>query len=439
MTSIFIELNEINFDLVKQYLSSGVKLDNFAKIMDGFTEVFTVAEDSYENNEPWIQWVSVHTGLRFSEHNVFRLGDAVVKLEEKKQIFEILEDSGLRVGAISPMNAINKLSSPAFFIPDPWTATSTDGSAFSNRVAKMLSQTVNDNAKSTISLSSFTTLIELLLKTLNFKAIIRLFYCSAHAKSKKWYKPLILDHIIHNLHIKLLSQRRVDASFVFLNAGAHIQHHYMLNSPYSSGENPNWYVDKAEDPVLDMFYEYDKIIGDYLRLVDRGHRILFATGLSQVPYNRVKFYYRLRDHSAFISRLGIPFNRVLPRMTRDFEIYFDSAAQKEYALDSMKQLFIEGTDLPLFGEIVDGAKEYSLFVSLTYPNEVSEGSIVNGKQIEPFGLMPHVSFVAVKNGMHSKRGYVYYSDEISNFEDGANVAIHDVFQLFKAFAQNEKI
>ena len=71
--------------------------------------------------EPWIQWVSAHTGLTLAEHGIFRLGDIVS--HELPQIWEQLEESGLRVGAISPMNAKHRLHKPAFFVPDPWTQT----------------------------------------------------------------------------------------------------------------------------------------------------------------------------------------------------------------------------------------------------------------------------------------------------------------------------
>ena len=43
--------------------------------------------------------VSVHTGKSFNDHKVFRLGDITSSTE--KQIFEILESNGLKVGAVS--------------------------------------------------------------------------------------------------------------------------------------------------------------------------------------------------------------------------------------------------------------------------------------------------------------------------------------------------
>ena len=58
---IFIELNEINFDVINFYIEKGESLPNF-KILIEQGIVSTKSESEYQNLEPWIQWPSVHTG-----------------------------------------------------------------------------------------------------------------------------------------------------------------------------------------------------------------------------------------------------------------------------------------------------------------------------------------------------------------------------------------
>src|SRR3979409_1211562 len=87
---IFIELNEINFDIVGAYLATK-PLPAFRSLLSGYC-VRTTAEQRYEFLEPWIQWPSVHTGLSAKEHSVFRLGDIVNS--QVPQIFERLEKHG---------------------------------------------------------------------------------------------------------------------------------------------------------------------------------------------------------------------------------------------------------------------------------------------------------------------------------------------------------
>ena len=61
---ILVELNEINFDVVKNYIQQNIALPGFKKIIDDGIQV-TNAEKEYDNLEPWIQWPSVHFGKNF--------------------------------------------------------------------------------------------------------------------------------------------------------------------------------------------------------------------------------------------------------------------------------------------------------------------------------------------------------------------------------------
>src|SRR5688500_9437712 len=100
-----VELNEINFDYVERYSASG-HLPHLTKLIHRHGLSTTVSESTYEHIEPWIQWVSAHTGKTFEEHKIFRLGDIVDSNID--QIWEVLERKGVSVGAVSPMNAANR-------------------------------------------------------------------------------------------------------------------------------------------------------------------------------------------------------------------------------------------------------------------------------------------------------------------------------------------
>lgn len=431
MATIFVELNELNFPLIKKYIDSGRELPSFNKLFHRYKTVRSIAEPIYENNEPWIQWVSVHTGLSFNEHGIFRLGDSASGLRNTEQIFEYFESQGLKVGAISPMNAVNRLADPAYFIPDPWTQTICDSSAFSKRISMMLKQTVNDNSKSSVSGRSLMTLLEIVFRTSGYKGLSRLFKSVKGARSKKWFKALTLDLVIHNLHLWAFKKKKPDVSFVFLNAGAHIQHHYMLNSIGSELSNPDWYVPANCDPVFDMLQVYDKIIGDYLSMTQSGHKVVFATGLSQIPYEAETFYYRLKFHEEFLSLVGISFEKLNPRMTRDFEIFFASHEQKLKAKSILSSIVVAQTGLKVFDEICDGASGISLFVTLTYSREITQSCELLVKEHQRISFKNLVSFVAIKNGKHCNVGYVLAKSE--HFPPGQQdtVDVHEVYEIFK--------
>jgi hypothetical protein len=424
---IFVQLNEINFDVVRQYAERH-HLPSLSELLLSFRAMETYAESKYTELEPWIQWVSAQTGKTYSEHGVFRLGDIVNN--NLPQVFELLEKRGLRVGALSPMNARNELKNPAYFVPDPWTNTPSDASSFSKRFTRMLRQTVNDNAQQKISLSSLATLGESIVRSFDGRGTAQLLRLIGRSRKQPWHKALVLDQLLHLVHLMLMRKSRPDVSFVFFNAGAHIQHHYFLNSEFagSRSRNPDWYVDPKADPVLDMLRAYDHILEDYVKATRSGTRLIVATGLTQVPYDRVKFYYRLKDHASFLGQLGVKFSEVLPRMTRDFEIAFDDATHAAACRRTLEGMRLKRDGTPLFGEIED--RGTSLFVTLTYPNEIhpDDVALVEGSG-ELAGFGRQVAFVAIKNGMHSGKGFAFLSPQAPNSLPAHPVHVRALFDL----------
>lgn len=422
MKLVLIELNEINFDALSFYIEKGENLSGFKKLIDKGV-VNTHAEHDYKNLEPWIQWPSVHTGKTFKDHKIFRLGDIVNSSED--QFFEKVENAGFSVGAVSPMNAVNVLKNSAYFIPDPWTQTLCDGSYFSKIITEAIKQAVNDNSQSRLKFKTIIYLVIAFLALVKPSSYFKMIKYALEALGKPWRKALFLDMLLYEIHKTLFKRKSPNFSTLFLNAGAHIQHHYFFNSPYVVSEelkNPEWYIKKGFDPFLEMLKVYDEMLCDlfYMPNVE----IIIATGLSQRPYEKLKFYYRIKDHASFLKKVGIEFSDVVPRMTRDFLVSFDT---EEKALKAEKQLskILVNNNIKLFEEIDNRGTD--IFVVLTYPSEITQETTISfsGKELQ---LSDLVTFVAIKNGEHQSKGFAYFSEGISRFAppQGSHVSkIHE--------------
>jgi len=424
---ILIELNEINFDIVKKYINSS-SLKYFPLLINQNTKT-TLAEEEYSKLEPWIQWVSVHTGMDADQHKIFRLGDSIKFNYE--QIFEKIEKKNFSVGVLFAMNVINKNSKFKYFIPDPWTETKPSDNFWCRIINKAVRQTVNDNSSKKIELKSY---IIILLVCLRFVRISKYFFFLRLLLSsfkKKWYKALFLDYLTSEIHLNFIKNKKTNFSTVFYNGGAHIQHHYFQNSKKikNNMKNPKWYVDSNHDPIEDMLIIYDEILKSYLNLIDDGYNLIFATGLSQEPYDRIKFYYRLKNHDSFLKKIDIKYNHVQTLMTRDFFIYFDNNNDRDSAKVKLEKVLTKEND-KIFNEI--DIRDKSLFVTLTYPNEIKKDFYVvyNQKKINFFN---EVSFVAIKNGMHSAKGYSSYHGEIEKFQPHDKSHVKEIFNSINNF------
>lgn len=415
---LFLELNEINFEFLEAYIARG-ELPTFKALFarHGYSE--TTSETDYEQLEPWIQWVTAHTGQPLAQHGVFRLGDIVE--HDIPQIWERLEDMGLSVGAISPMNAKCRARAPAFFVPDPWTPTDIVAPRRLQRMFRAITQAVNDNAEARLTVRSA---LDLLLGGLsvarpsNYLQYLRLV---AGARRKPWLRALFLDLLLADLFTHCVEATQPDFATLFLNAGAHIQHHYMFSSPVYRGglRNPDWYLPAGEDPLLDVYRLYDAVLADVQRRFPAA-RIMIATGLHQDPHTEVTYYWRLRNHAEFLQSIGVAFDSVEPRMSRDFLIRCAGAAE---AAAAGRRLAAARTvdDEPLFD--VDN-RGTDLFVMLTYPHDIS-GDVGFKIDNEHFtGLRERMTFVAIKNGRHNAIGY--FTDSARTQDRGTQMALADI-------------
>jgi len=396
---LLIELNEVNFDFVRRYVARG-ELPVIARLIGDHGVSETTSETEYEHLEPWIQWVTAHTGKTFAEHGIFRLGD-IIK-HDLDQIWEKLERAGLSVGAISPMNAKNRTRKAAFFVPDPWTKTTVTGDQSLHLLYEALSQAVGDNASARIEPGSYLKLARGLAAHFRISTIGQLVKLTLGRRNSPWFGAMFLDRFLADVFVRQWRRHQPDFSTLFLNAAAHIQHHYMFSSAVYDGpnKNPAWYLVPGKDPLLDVYRIYDGIVRDMLDLPN-GPRVMIATGLHQDPYPTELFYYRLVDHASFLRRLGISFDSVLPLMSRDFTISFATQSACEAAAQLLSAVQApNGT--PMFS--VDNRGE-TLFVMLTYPREISPGFVptLNGQSL--WDIHPEVAFVALKNGDHNGTGY----------------------------------
>lgn len=417
---LLVELNEVNFDVVKKYVADEPHLfPTFQKILS-WENRKTSSEAEYDHLEPWIQWVSAHTGQTYQQHGVFRLGDMV--RSDHLQIFERVESAGFSVGAISPMNAKNNLAHPKYFIPDPWTETPPDNSWWSINLSTALSQAVNDNASARLSFSTLVILLMAVIKFAKIRNYPKYVAFAFRSLSKSWYKALFLDMFLADLHLNLSSKKNPDFAVIFFNAGAHIQHHYFHNSPHAGAvefSNPEWYCKSGDDPIKDMISAYEDILSGILK--DPTYEVILATGLTQKPYTHTKFYYRLSNHEAFLKLLGLDYVSVTPLMTRDFVVHVGAdAGALNGMVDGLKNI-VANDGIALFNEVENRGD--SVFASLTYPNEIDRNThvILNGEKIF---LLDKVAFVAVKNGMHDGTGYSYFTEKVANYcpKDFAHIA-----------------
>ena len=98
-------------------------------------------------------------------------------------------------------------------------------------------------------------------------------------------------------------------------------------------------------------------------------------------------------------------------MSRDFIIYFLDQKQAKISEEILCNIELNGKKLFKIDN-----RGLNLFVTFIYPDEILKNDYLELNEIK---LLNYVSFVAIKNGMHSEKGFYY-----DNFSDYRKRKMH---------------
>lgn len=416
---IVLEFNELNPEIVQRMVSEA-ELPNFSRLLKSHVLAKTTVSEEYSKLEPWIQWVSVHTGKTQSQHGAFNLSD--VEHTNLRQIWDVLESRGVPCGVVSPMNARRGELNKGFFIPDPWSVSKDTYPAALAPIFKFLAERVQSHNVSLERGGSKLAFALACLRTgLPFRTMLRMglsYINSRIDKRAKWKLAAELDRFLGELTLTLRAAYKTEYTSVFMNAVAHYQHHYWTNhSPdYWGKKYPALFekrnpiaqanLHRGDDPVSYGLKTYDYILGRAMAAAG-ADSVMVVTGLSQVPFEGYEggtgFYlYRPFDHDKLFGALNIKAQRIAPLMSRDVMLYFGDDAQRSAALSVLRSARVMGKELFLCTEETDSR----VFCKVDYTLDAPDDAVVEADGVGA-GKLRFGNFfqlITFKTGHHCPQG-----------------------------------
>ena len=363
---ISLELNELNFDWIVHYTDQG-KLPNFNSFIKQHGLIKTSSEKDYESLEPWIQWPSFYYSAKLKDHKIFHLGDRP-KLS-LKSIYNKLSLNKKNFLAISPMNCDVPISKGSVYFSDPWNYKVFGTNKFDGLFWKSISNLVNTNSAGKGHLKSYFYLIVGFIRYFKVRNALKYLYYLLLSFNFKWAKAIFLEMLLFDFSLRKMRDGNFFYTSIFLNAGAHIQHHYLFDSACYMGKerNPHFYSGRFSnffDPLYEIYSLYDSSISHLIKLgYLSSHQLLITTGLTQIPNKNPYFQYRLNDHKKFLDYFKVDYLKVSPKMSRDFYLYFDNKESLKIAAALFSKFQVKGQRL--FTCMVDN-RELKIFVQLSF-------------------------------------------------------------------------
>lgn len=361
---IVLEFNELTPALMDRFIAEG-KLPSFAALKSRSRVFVTDAQETPPNLEPWIQWVTVHTGMRFGEHGIFLLGDSAKIAHDS--IWDVAGRSGRSSWICGSMNASRGPDFRGTILPDPWSVHVKPNDPklmpyFEFVRSQVMEYTRTGSTYSLVDAAKFLWfMVRNGLRASTVWAVVTQLW-SERSANTSWKRATILDRLQFDLFRSYYKRARPDLSTFFLNSTAHYQHVYWRNmDPGPFSIKPSEPEQQAQqDAVLYGYQSMDRIVGEVLALARPNTTIVLASALGQQPcltYENLggKCFYKPEDYRTFLRFAGIDPEKCAaePVMSEEFHIRFDSEESARVGCERLRSIRV--LDRPALNVRDDGA------------------------------------------------------------------------------------
>lgn len=350
---ILLEFNELCPGLLDRFMSAGL-VPNFRKFYDSALIFTTDAMEEPEYLEPWIQWVTVHSGLSFGEHGIEHLGDG--PKQPRKEIAEILSDAGVPVGVFGSMNT-NYTKLRGYHIADPWSRNVNAHPGWLRPYHEFVSRQVQESSRDGAALSATDMarfgwfIARHGLKPSTGLAVVQQLREERSEPELRWRRPCLLERLQYDVSLHLNRRLGIRFATLFCNSTAHFQHYYWRNMEPEIFEEPPSTHDHTTlgEAILAGYRAMDALLGRSLRDYPDAVLVL-CSALSQRPWvDTSKCTYRPRSFDQFLAFAGIPDGTatVRPVMAEQFLLEFGSREAVDVAERQLRGLHLGDDPLML--------------------------------------------------------------------------------------------
>jgi hypothetical protein len=379
-----------------------------------FTESLVYTTEARERApylDPWIQWLTVHTGVNFAEHRVEKLNEG--HTYTGKRLWDLVSEQGGTAWVCGSMSTRYEPGLRGALVPDPWTTETRPTPEALEPYFSFVRRAVQD---STVDAARFSARDS--LRFLRFMAGhgLRIGTLVAAAKQLleeragggRWKRPVILDRIQLDLFRHIWKAEQPDFATFFLNSTAHFQHlHWREMEPEVFTVKPSEAeLAQYRSAILFGYQNMDRILADLLTIVDDRTTVVLATAISQQPFLTYedqggKHFYRPRNFQGFLQQAGVTgFTAVAPVMAHQFQVEFPSEEAARRGEAQLSALRLAGQ--PMMSAERIGAK---LFTGCRITSHVPQGAAFeapgNGV-LDFYELLYRVD--GLKSGMHHPDG-----------------------------------
>jgi predicted AlkP superfamily phosphohydrolase/phosphomutase len=381
---ILLEFNELTPSLIDRFVEQG-ELPNFKRFKEQSLAFTTDAED-IGSLEPWIQWVTVHTGLSAEEHQIFRL-DEGHKLKAPR-VWDLLSPHGYRSWVCGSMNVRYEPDTLATVLPDPWCRQVEPRPAELRPYFRFVQTQVQEhtNVNNPLTAADYLQFAGWMMRKGLSRSSVQAILAQLTAErlsDVRWKRVTLLDRLQYDVFEHYYRKLCPAFSTLFLNSTAHYQHAYWdtLEPEKYPDRKPNPKRARYQHAILYGYQKMDALLGHLFNLAGDDATLILCTALSQEASQHDRVRYRPFDFERLLRFAGVSKDlQVTPVMADQFYVDFSSPQEMEQVGEKLSQIELEGKKLVRLRREGD-----RLFCTCKVKTEVPEGALVRcGESAVPF-------------------------------------------------------
>lgn len=414
--TIQIELNELSATLIDEFIDAG-ELPNFRRLRDS-SEVFITDASDEVSLEPWVQWPTLHTGIPDRDHGIRQLGEA--GLVAGRGIARELAAAGFKVGVFGSMN-LDYGPLDGFVVPDPWSPGAAphpaELKAFTRFVASAVQENAADKLDKGAALPFLRYVVSHGMTPGTAIAAARQLIHERRDSGIKWRRSLSLDALSYDVFRSLVRRHEVAYATFFSNTTAHFQHYFWRNFRPDSFSMPSPPEDhpSLSDAVLTGYRNHDRLIGRFLSDFP-DDRLIFATALSQEPWDTTKCTYRPKDFDRLLGLVGIDRSRVelSPVMAEEFLLSFADESAADEGRGRLNRSTIGGE--PLFRVQEIDVLRFKVGCAVNHWSTEHGDVTLDGRHVPFADLFARIH--SIRSGRHNSDGCFWVQSPVPRRAEG---------------------
>jgi hypothetical protein len=331
---ILLEFNELCPSLTHRFMSAG-QLPTFQRFHNDSLAYTTRAQERAPYLDPWIQWVTVHTGLNFDRHRIEKLNEG--QTCGTRRIWDLVSEHGGTAWICGSMSTSYAPGFKGALIPDPWTTKVEPTPGRFRPYFQFIQHSVLDSTNDRASMSrrdavDFVRFMAGHGLSARTASLIVKQILDERRGEHRWKRALILDQLQFDVFRCHWQREQPTFSTLFLNSTAHFQHlHWREMEPELFQVQPTAAeIEQYRSAILFGYRNMDALLSRVLTMADAKTTVVLATALSQQPclayeHQGGKAFYRPNDFGRLLAFAGVSGHKnVAPVMAHEFHVELES-------------------------------------------------------------------------------------------------------------------